>query len=94
LLHYSNIPCLSTSGSIRYETLIDAPETELRKALKYLGLEWTDDLLSFYESDRSVRTPSAEQVRRPLNRSGIGRWKPYAKWLGPLRETLGALADA
>jgi tetratricopeptide (TPR) repeat protein len=80
--------------SIRYETLIDAPETELRKALEYLGLEWTDDLLSFYESDRTVRTPSAEQVRRPLNRSGIGRWKPYAEWLGPLRETLGAVADS
>jgi hypothetical protein len=78
--------------NIRYETLIERPELELRETLEYLDLPWTDDLLSFYESDRPVRTPSAEQVRRPLNRSGIGRWKPYAEWLGPLREALGPLA--
>jgi len=79
---------------IRYEMLIDEPERELRNLLDYLGLDWTDELLSFYESDRAVRTPSAEQVRRPLNRSGIGIWKPYAEWLGPLRDALGPLADA
>jgi tetratricopeptide (TPR) repeat protein len=80
--------------SIRYETLVEQPEAELRRALDYLGLDWTDDLLRFYESDRVIRTPSAEQVRRPLNRSGIGRWKSYAEWLGPMRDTLGPLADA
>jgi tetratricopeptide (TPR) repeat protein len=78
--------------SVRYETLVDQPVAELRKVLDYLGLEWTDDLLNFHESTRSVRTPSAEQVRRPLNRSGIGRWKPYAEWLGPLRDALGPLS--
>lgn len=78
--------------SVRYEALVERPETELRKVLDHLGLAWTDDLLSFYESDRIVRTPSAEQVRRPLNRSGIGRWRHYARWLEPLRETLGPLA--
>jgi tetratricopeptide (TPR) repeat protein len=80
--------------SIRYETLVEQPEAELKRALDYLGLDWTDDLLRFYESDRVIRTPSAEQVRRPLNRSGMGRWKPYAEWLGPMRDTLGTLADA
>ena len=80
--------------SVRYEALVDQPQPELGKVLEHLGLEWTDDLLRFYESDRAVRTPSAEQVRRPLNRSSIDRWKPYAQWLGPLREALGPLADA
>ncbi len=80
--------------TIGYEELIDQPERELTKVLDYLGLEWDEALLRFYESDRSVRTPSAEQVRRPLNRSGIGTWKPYAEWLGPLREALGPLANA
>lgn len=79
--------------SIRYEALIEEPERELRKVLDYLGLEWTDDLLRFYESNRVIRTPSAEQVRRPLNRKGIGAWRPYAQWLGPLREALGPLAE-
>ena len=79
---------------VRYETLLDHPEHELRRVLGYLGLDWTDDLLTFHESDRAVRTPSAEQVRRPLNRSGVDRWKPYAQWLQPLRDALGPLADA
>jgi tetratricopeptide (TPR) repeat protein len=78
---------------ISYEALIEQPEKVLRSALDYLGLDWNSDLLSFYRSDRSVRTPSAEQVRRPLNRQGFGVWKPYARWLGPLIETLGPLAE-
>ena len=57
---------------VRYETLLDHPERELRRVLDYLDLDWTEDLLTFHESDRTVRTPSAEQVRRPLNRSGVG----------------------
>lgn len=80
--------------NVRYERLVEEPEIELGKVLDYLGCEWTSSLLRFHESDRAVRTPSAEQVRRPLNRSGIGRWKPYEQWLGPLRETLGPLAQA
>ena len=38
--------------------------------------------------------PSGEQVRQPLNRSGVDRWKPYAQWLQPLRDALGPLAHA
>jgi hypothetical protein len=78
---------------VRYEELIETPEPVLRAALDYLDLPWDDALLRFYESDRNVRTPSAEQVRRPLNREGIGAWKPYRQWLGPLFEALGPLAE-
>jgi tetratricopeptide (TPR) repeat protein len=80
--------------SIRYEELIEDPEPILRGALDYLGLEWDPAVLKFYESDRVVRTPSVEQVQQPLNRKGLGTWKPYEAWLGPLREALGPLADA
>ena len=79
---------------IRYEKLIEQPEPILRETLEYLGLEWDPAVLKFYESDRVVRTPSVEQVQQPLNRKGIGTWKPYAEWLGPLRDALGPLADA
>jgi tetratricopeptide (TPR) repeat protein len=79
---------------IRYEALVEDPEPQLRGALDYLGLDWDPATLRFYESDRIVRTPSAEQVRRPLNKSGMGAWQPYAQWLRPLREALGPLADA
>jgi tetratricopeptide (TPR) repeat protein len=77
---------------VRYDDLVDDPEPQLRAILDYLGLPWNDAMLRFHESDRTVRTPSAEQVRQPLNKSGIGAWKPYAEWLGPLRDALGPLA--
>lgn len=78
---------------VRYEELIERPEPVLRATLDYLGLPWDESVLRFYESDRNVRTPSAEQVRRPLNREGIGAWKPYHQWLGPLFDALGPLAE-
>lgn len=78
--------------NLRYEQLVDNPEAELKGVLAYLGIDWDPALLRFYESRRTVRTPSSEQVRRPLNREGMGAWRPYAKWLGPLREALGPLA--
>jgi tetratricopeptide (TPR) repeat protein len=79
---------------VRYEQLIEEPEPELREIFNYLDLEWSDEPLNFHQSGRAVRTPSAEQVRQPLNRKGVGVWKPYEQWLGPLREVLGPLADA
>jgi len=83
-----------TLTQIRYEALVEDPETQLRSLCSDLGLPFEGGMLRFYESDRVVRTPSAEQVRRPLNRSGMDRWKPYAQWLGPMRDALGPLADS
>ena len=76
---------------VSYEALVDDPEKQLRGVLAYLGLPWDDAVLKFHESGRTVRTPSAEQVRRPLNRRGMDAWKPYAQWLAPLVEALDAL---
>jgi tetratricopeptide (TPR) repeat protein len=78
---------------VTYEALVESPEAQVRPVLESLDLDWSPDSLRFHESGRSVRTPSAEQVRRPLNRSGIGTWKPYEQWLGPLKKALGPLAD-
>lgn len=78
---------------VSYERLVENPEEEIRAILEYLELPWDEACLHFHESDRTVRTPSAEQVRRPLNRSGMGIWKPYEEWLKPLFDVLGPLAD-
>ncbi|QDP19354.1 tetratricopeptide repeat-containing sulfotransferase family protein [Sphingomonas xanthus] len=79
---------------VSYARLIDQPEPELRPLFDYLGLPWSDAPLNFHKLNRVVRTPSAEQVRQPLNRKGVGVWRPYAEWLGPLRDKLGPLAEA
>ena len=76
---------------VNYERLVDDPETQLRAVMDYLDLPWDDSVLGFHESGRTVRTPSAEQVRRPLNRQGMGAWKPYEDWLGPLRDAIEPL---
>jgi tetratricopeptide (TPR) repeat protein len=77
-----------------YERLVDDVEGEVRRLLGYLGLPFDEACLNFHSNERSVRTISAEQVRRPINREGIGRWKLYEQWLGPLKDALGpALED-
>ena len=76
------------------EQLIDDPPSEVRRMLTHLGLPFEASCLEFYKTDRAVRTPSAEQVRRPIYRDGVDLWRHYERWLGPLRDNLGpALAD-
>lgn len=78
---------------IDYEAMVADAENQLRPAFAYLGLDWDPAVLQFHKLDRVVRTPSSEQVRRPLNRDGMDVWKPYEEWLGPLRDALGMLAE-
>ena len=71
------------------EDLIDDPEGQIRRLLDHCHLPFEEACLNFHQTSRSVRTPSSEQVRRPVNRDGVDQWKPYAEWLGPLQEALG-----
>ncbi|GGD88206.1 hypothetical protein GCM10011515_04800 [Tsuneonella deserti] len=77
---------------VDYAALIGDPKAQIAPVLEQLGLPWDDSILEFHRLDRIVRTPSSEQVRRPLNRDGVDVWRPYAEWLGPLRDVLGPLA--
>nr|WP_084384683.1 sulfotransferase [Novosphingobium naphthalenivorans] len=76
-----------------HEQLLDDPEGEVRRLLDYLGLPFEEACLQFHTNTRAVRTASSEQVRRPINRDGVGQWRPYETWLGPLKAALGDLVD-
>lgn len=76
-----------------HEALVDDPEREVRNLLAYLGLPFEDSCLQFWQNDRAVQTPSAEQVRRPINRDGMDRWQSYQQWLTPLVEALGPVLE-
>jgi tetratricopeptide (TPR) repeat protein len=76
-----------------YERLVDDTEGEIRRLLDYLGLPFEKACLNFHSNKRSVRTISTEQVRRPINREGIGRWQPYEQWLGPMKSALGSALE-
>jgi tetratricopeptide (TPR) repeat protein len=76
------------------EQLIDDFEPEVRRLLDFAGVEFEPACLEFHRSTRPVRSASAEQVRRPVNRDGVDQWRPFEPWLGPLRDALGdALED-
>jgi len=75
-----------------YEDLVCDPEAEIRRMLAYLELPFDEACLHFYESGRSVLTPSSEQVRRPISREAIDNWRNYEPWLKPLLDSLGSVA--
>jgi tetratricopeptide (TPR) repeat protein len=77
---------------IQHEELLADPDTQIRRLVALCGLEWNDACLRFYESDRPVRTASASQVRQPLFKSSMARWRRYEKHLGPLLAALGPYA--
>jgi tetratricopeptide (TPR) repeat protein len=72
-----------------YENMINNTENEIRQLLKFCNLDFEDGCLEFYKNKRTVRTPSSEQVRQPIYRSGMKQWENYREWLQPLAETLG-----
>ena len=77
-----------------HEALVDDPDAEVRRLLSYLELPFEQNCLDFWQNDRAVQTPSAEQVRRPINRDGMGLWQHYEEWLTPLKNALGTVLEA
>jgi tetratricopeptide (TPR) repeat protein len=73
-----------------YEDMVANPEAEVRRLLDYLGLPFDESCLRFYETRRSVLTPSSEQVRRPISGEAVDHWRNYEPWLGPLIKALGS----
>ena len=74
---------------VNNEDIIDDLEGQVKRMLEYLQLPFEEECITFYETDRSVRTASSEQVRRPINKEGMERWKPYSNHLKPLVDSLG-----
>ncbi len=72
-----------------YEELMDDQENITRKMLAFCGLQWNEQCLRFHESKRDVNTPSYDQVRKPLYKKSVARWKHYEKNLAPLIDRLG-----
>lgn len=72
--------------TVKYEQLTEAPEDTIRRMLDFIGLGWDDNCLNFHNSRRIVNTASYNQVRQPLNRRSVARWRRYEKHLQPLLE--------
>jgi len=73
---------------VQYETMIADREAETRRLIAFLGLEWDDACLSPEQNTRAVKTASIWQVRQPVYKTSVQRWRRYEPWLGELRELL------
>ena len=66
-------------------------EPQARRIVAHCGLAWDPACLDFHRTSRPVRTASMVQVRQPIYRSSIGRWRPDAALLRPLLDALAAI---
>ena len=72
--------------TVSYEALIEKPEQEARALMEYVGLPWEETCLAFHQSDAAVSTASSAQVRQPIYRDAVQRWKKYERKLTPAIE--------
>jgi tetratricopeptide (TPR) repeat protein len=79
-----NIPFME----VQYEDLVENQEVMSRKIIEFCGLDWNDDCMRFYETKRYVATASYDQVRRPIYKKSVERWKYYDRYLDPLKAAL------
>ena len=76
---------------VRYEDLVSDLAGTARRIVARCGLPWDARCLDFHRTERPVRTASAPQVRQPIYRHAVGRWRRYEQFLGPLLAELELL---
>ena len=74
---------------IMHEDVVDDLETQVRRTLDFCNLPFEEACINFHETERNIRTPSSEQVRQPIYRSGLEQWRNFEPWLDPLKDALG-----
>jgi tetratricopeptide (TPR) repeat protein len=76
-----------------YEDVVGDLEGQVRRILDYCGLPFEEACVNFHQTEREVRTASSEQVRQPINTSGLEAWKPFEPFLDPLKDALGPVLN-
>ena len=79
---------------VLYEDLVSRFEPRARDIIAYVGLDWDERCLAVHETGRAVRTASMWQVRQPVYRTAVARWRNYEKELAPARDILADIIDA
>jgi len=74
---------------VQYEEVVANQEEMSRRIIEFVGLEWDEHCLDFHKLERTVNTPSYDQVRKPIYTKSVERWRRYEDHLGPLLEALG-----
>ncbi|MBF0370866.1 MAG: sulfotransferase [Magnetococcales bacterium] len=74
--------------TIHYEDVVADLEGSSKQLVAFLGLQWDAACLTFHQNPRTVATASSWQVRQPLYRHAVERWRNYEAFLAPFRENL------
>jgi hypothetical protein len=88
MAHWRDVLPPQTLLEVRYEDLVDDHEGWSRRMLAHIGLPWDPRCLEFHCTARPVMTASSWQVRQPIGRGSVGRWRRYERFIAPLRDAL------
>jgi hypothetical protein len=88
MAHWKDVLPEGTILDMKYEDNVADLETQARRLVDFCGLEWEDGCLAFHENKRHVKTASIAQVRQPIYKSSVARWKRFEKHIKPLRTAL------
>jgi hypothetical protein len=89
MAHWEQVLPPGVMQTIVYEDVVDDLEPHARALIEFLGLPWDDACLNFHESARPVKTASVMQVRKPVYKTSVEKWRRYGDLLKPLAEALG-----
>jgi tetratricopeptide (TPR) repeat protein len=76
--------------TVQYEEVVADTEGQAKRLIEFLGLPWNDKCVDFHKSDRPVKTASVAQVRKPIYKTSVERWKKYGAGLQPLVDAVEA----
>jgi hypothetical protein len=87
---------ISNWVEVRYEDTVHDLAREARRVLEALALPWDDAVLRYRDraKHKPVRSPSYEEVARPIFTSSLGRWQNYERHLAPALEKLSPVIKA
>jgi tetratricopeptide (TPR) repeat protein len=93
MAHWRSVLPHGVMIDVNYEDVVADLETQARRMLAHCGLDWQPQCLDFYKTPRGVRTASSIQVRQPIYRHALGRWRRYEAFLQPLLQALDVVGS-
>jgi len=84
MTHWRRVLPQNVMLEVEYEEVVADLEGQARRIVAHCGLEWDSRCLDFHQTKRQVRTASVTQVRQPIYKSSVGRWRAYESFLKPL----------
>ena len=90
--HWQKVLPEGVLTTVQYEDVAPDTEKQAKALIEFIGLKWNPKCLDFHKSDRPVKTASVAQVRKPIYKTAVKRWKKYGAGLQPLIDAIANTA--